>query len=152
MIFGLIIDCKYCIKNNIQVKKKLVISFFLIFIGLIGYGQSFKDDVYRLVRGGKVDNLTALFNDPINLKVNSSENICSVNQAKGKLQTFFSQNPPSSFMENFNSHTGNEESSIGTYQSTNKKFYRIFFLYKEVNGRNKIFQFFIEPDKTKGGF
>ncbi len=135
-----------------QVKKKLFISFFLIFIGLIGYGQSFKSDVYRLVRGGKTDNLTALFNDPINLKVNSSENICSVNQAKSKLQAFFSQNPPSSFMENFSGNSGDGKNSIGTYQSSNKKFYRIFFLYKNVNGRNKIFQFFIEPDRTKGGF
>lgn len=119
--------------------------FFLASVGL-SHGQAVLNQVKEAIAAGDAVVLSEHLNNPVSIKIKKKEEIYSVEQAQVALKQFFTQHPPQSFKEDYRGEGVNGQFIIGTYQCSNNKTFKIYFLVKDKKGISKVFQFFIEEE------
>ena len=93
------------------------------------------DKISKALKAGNATQLAIHFNASLDLSIPGDEGTYSKKQAEQIMKLFFTNNPIQSFELE---HSGNSNSGshylIGSYESTNKKSYRVYILIK---GRDK---------------
>lgn len=105
------------------------------------------NDIAAAIRAGDARQLSAWFNNHIDLTVLGKEELYSKAQAEQILRDFFKKHPPKSFiLKHHSSNPATTQYGIGSYLSRNGEKYRIHFLIKKIGNQTFIQQFSIETE------
>ncbi len=113
----------------------------LSFGSLTASYNNITDQATEAIRRGSSSDLAKHFGNNIDLVIPGSDGTYSKSHAKHILRNFFSDNRPESFTVN---HQGSSRDGslyvIGTFETTDNKSYRTYFLVKKVSGNFFIHQ------------
>jgi hypothetical protein len=103
------------------------------------------DDVAAAIKTGNAANIAKFFSTTVNLKILDKEDIYSKAQAELILMDFFSKNVVKSFTILHKSTAKNGDQLVtGSYESSNGKKYRIYYLLKKDTTGVTVNQFRID--------
>lgn len=102
--------------------------------------QSFDREIINAIQTANGNILAKHFFSNIELNIPGVQGNFSKTQAEFILKNFFKNNPPSSFNIINEGVSGGEKSRffLGNYLSTNGNSFRVYYLCKEINGKNLI--------------
>jgi hypothetical protein len=127
---------------------KGILAFLLFFT--LSTGASALDissEIASAIRLGNARELSRYFSSNIDLTVSGKEEMYSKAQAEQVLRGFFAKNPPLSFtLKHRSATTAATQYGIGTYVSTSKHAFRIYFLIKRIGNQQFIQQLSIESE------
>jgi len=125
--------------------------FVLILFAETAKAMTFGDisgEIAAAIRGGKAQEVARWFSNNVDLTVLGKEEMYSKAQAEQVLRDFFIKYPPLSFEL---SHKANNPAAaqygIGTYKSTNKSKFRVYYLIKKIGNQQFIQQLSIENER-----
>jgi len=128
------------------------IKFLLMFSFLIVFYISFCQDVTHIsnniadaIKKGNAKDLAVYFDSNIELTLIDKDGTYSKSQAEIILKDFFAKNPPNDFSINHNGASKDlSQFYIGSYKTSNKQNFRIYYLIKSVSGKMLIQQLQIQ--------
>lgn len=107
---------------------------FLAFLPIAAFADSF-DDILNAMKAGNSRELTASFNNSVELTLLENEGIYSKQQAEQMLKNFFAKNPPKSVSIQHKGASGQgAQYAIATYEAATGKFRAYMFLKDTGNG------------------
>lgn len=113
----------------------LCLSFYMLPLA-ISQDNNTSERIAAAIKSGNARALAHFFHSTIDLTVLQNDGVYSKAQAEGIIRDFFSNNPPSNFRIN---HQGSSRDAsqyyIGTYSSSGKGNFRVYFLLKSHSGR-----------------
>lgn len=123
----------------------LVHIFFFLF--LLFNGPTISNDLTSALKSGNSQKVATFFEKSVDLSIPNNEGVYSKMQAQLILKTFFLKNKPSDFTIVHNGNSKNNSFySIGNLK-TNKGTFRVYILYKEVDGKTIVLELKIESDE-----
>jgi hypothetical protein len=130
-------------------KKRWLLIFFAISLAMSSIAQNYESAFQQMktaFNSGDFATLSNLFSDSVDLTVKNTNGIFSKTQAKGVLKNFFENDNPKSFqIKHQGASNGGTMYVIGLYVSQNAS-YRVYALYKEIQGSAKIVQLQIDKE------
>ena len=107
---------------------------FLAFLPIAAFADSF-DEILNAMKAGNSRELTASFNNSVELTLLENEGIYSKQQAEQMLKNFFAKNPPKSVSIQHKGASGQgAQYAIATYEAATGKFRAYMFLKDTGNG------------------
>jgi len=102
--------------------------------------QNFDKEIINAISTANTQLLSKYFFTNIELSLPSVQGSYSKTQAEFIIKNFFNNNPPASFSIINEGLSGGEKSRffLGNYVSTNGNKYRVYYLCKEIAGKNVI--------------
>lgn len=99
--------------------------------------QSIDKSIQSAISSGNSQQLASYFFSTIELSLPDAQGSFSKTQAELLIKTFFATYPPKSLTIINEGQSGGEKSryAIGTYTSVNGKSFRVYYLTKEINGK-----------------
>jgi len=129
--------------------KKIVLIVFAFILSMPLIAQDYESAFQQMkvaFNNGDYANISNLFSDSVDLTVNSTNGIFSKTQAKGILKNFFESDKPKSFqLKHQGSSNGGTMYVIGLFISQ-KGSYRVYALYRNIQGSPKIVQLQIDEE------
>jgi len=123
----------------------LLLGIFIMPLTAQSFDSAFKQ-MQTAINTGNYSNLSVLFSDTVDLTVRDTDGIFSKAQAKGVLKSFFENDKPKSFqIKHQGSSNNGTVYAIGLYVSS-KASYRVYALFKDMQGSAKIVQLQIEEE------
>jgi hypothetical protein len=105
-------------------------------------------DIAAAIRGGKAQEVARWFSNNVDLTVLGKEEMYSKAQAEQVLRDFFVKYPPLSFdLSHKATNPAAAQYGIGTYKSTNRSKFRVYFLIKKIGNQQFIQQLSIENER-----
>lgn len=102
-------------------------------------------DIAASIRIGSARELARYFGNSVDLTVTGKQEMYSRAQAEQVIRGFFAKHPPVSFVLRHRSPpTATNPYGIGTYMSTHKQKFRIYFLIRKIGNQQFIQQLSIE--------
>jgi hypothetical protein len=102
--------------------------------------QAIEKSIHQAILAGNAQTLSSFFFNTIELTLPDAQGTYSKAQAELLMRNFFSKNPPQSLDILNEGQSGGEKSyfAIGTYVSQNGKSFRMYYLVKEMSGKNQL--------------
>jgi hypothetical protein len=116
---------------------------FLLMVSVLG--QAIPDKISLSFRTGNAKDLSEYFNETIELVILDKEDVYSRQQAEMIVLDFFSNNKPTAFTIVHQGGKQPAQYAIGTL-STTKGNFRVYFLFKFLDGKPYIHQLRITPE------
>lgn len=106
-------------------------------------------EIATCIRTGNAKELAKHFGTNIDLTLAGKEDMYSKAQAEQIMRGFFQKNPPLQFrLTHQPAGSGASQYGIGTYQSTQHKQFRIYFVIRRIGNQEFLQQLSIEPEKS----
>jgi len=126
-------------------KKRLAITIGTILLNMFVCLAGPPESILNAIKTGNADKLSEYFDNNVDLKILEKENIYSKSQATILVKDFFKNNKPTNMDL---SHEGGPENARFAIcnLTTNQGKFRVYFLFKTINGKSVIQKFRIEKD------
>jgi len=126
-------------------RKRLALVVGSILLSFLSSLASPTENILGAIRNGNADRLSEYFDSNVDLKIVDKENIYSKSQATILVKEFFTSNKISAIELN---HEGGPDTAHFAIcnLTTNQGKYRVYFLFKNINGKYYIQKFRIEKD------
>ena len=129
-------------------KKLLLLLFLAGPCGLYAQQESqVIDKVHKSIREGNSTSLSSMFHTTVDLELGDTDGNFSDNQAEMIIKDFFAKNPVKSYtIKHQGSSDDGSKYSIGLYQSTGNRKYRVYILLKKQDAGLRINQLQFEEE------
>jgi hypothetical protein len=125
--------------------KNFLLIVLIIFSGLAAKGQEIPSKLMNGIQTGNTDELSAFFNDRLQLTILNVDYRISKVQATEIMRDFFKKYPPSSFSILFKGEKKDSNFAIGKLVSKTNIF-RVNIFFRKINNTNLIYLLEIEKE------
>jgi len=129
----------------LKMKKRLALVIGSILLSVMACLASPPESILTAIKTGNADKLSEFFDNNVDLKILDKENIYSKSQATILVKEFFTNYKITNLELNHEGGPDNARFAICNLNTVQGKF-RVYFLFKTVNGRSLIQKFRIEKD------